>query len=74
MLPLDAPYAKDVTAEKLSKYSLTGGQINLIIKNTAYKVAVMKKPVFTFKDFEDEILREKGGNFENEKSMGFLSK
>jgi len=74
MLPVDAPYDKNLDVEKLAKYSLTGGQINLIIKNTAYKVAVRDKPVFSQKDFTDEIQREKDANFDREKSMGFLSK
>lgn len=72
MLPKVAPYAEDVQLKDLAKYSLTGGQINLIIKNTAYKVAVMDEPLFSFKDFKDEIAREKDANFDSEKSMGFL--
>ena len=40
MLPVDAPYDKKFDIKELASYSLTGGQINLIIKNTAYKVAV----------------------------------
>ena len=74
MLPVDAPYDKDLDIEKLAKYSLTGGQINLIIKNTAYKVAVRDEAIFSQKDFIDEIQREKDANFDSEKSMGFLSK
>ncbi len=74
MLPIDAPYEKDFDAAPLAKYSLTGGQINLIIKNTAYKVAVRKKPIFTLTDFVEEINREKDANFDSEKSMGFLNK
>ncbi|MCX6052995.1 MAG: ATP-binding protein [Campylobacterales bacterium] len=74
MLPIDAPYEKDFDASPLSKYSLTGGQINLIIKNTAYKVAVRKNPIFTLKDFVEEISREKDASFDSEKSMGFLNK
>lgn len=74
MLPKDAPYAEDVKAEELAEYSLTGGQINLIIKNTAYKVAVREEPLFTLKDFIDEISREKDASFDSEKSMGFLNK
>ncbi|MFA6196021.1 MAG: ATP-binding protein [Sulfurimonas sp.] len=74
MLPIDAPYEKDFDALPLSKYSLTGGQINLIIKNTAYKVAVRKNPIFTLKDFVEEISREKDASFDSEKSMGFLNK
>lgn len=74
MLPKGAPYADDVKVEELAKYSLTGGQINLIVKNTAYKVAVRENPEFALKDFIDEISREKDASFDSEKSMGFLSK
>ena len=35
MLPKDAPYEEEFSIEKIAKYDLTGGQINLIIKNTA---------------------------------------
>ena len=72
MLPVDAPYDEDIDISALAKYSLTGGQINLIVKNTAYKVAVSEKPIFYQKDFINEINREKDGNFDKEKSMGFL--
>ena len=74
MLPKDAPYAEDVDVAELAQYSLTGGQINLIVKNTAYKVAVRDNPLFTLKDFVSEINREKDASFDSEKSMGFLSK
>jgi AAA+ superfamily predicted ATPase len=74
MLPVDAPYEKGFSIEELAKYSLTGGQINLIIKNTAYKVAVRDEPFFSQKDFIEEITREKDANFDNEKLMGFLNK
>jgi len=73
MLPKDAPYEKDFDSKELATYSLTGGQINLIVKNTAYKVAVKKEPLFSLKDFIDEIHREKDANFDSEKSMGFLN-
>jgi len=74
MLPQDAPYAENFDVEKLAEYSLTGGQINLIVKNTAYKVAVRETPVFRLEDFVDEIRKEKDANFDSEKSMGFLKK
>jgi len=74
MLPLDAPYEEGFDSDKLATYALTGGQINLIVKNTAYKVAVREEPLFTLKDFIDEISREKDANFDSEKSMGFLAK
>ena len=74
MLPIDAPYEKDFDINELAQYSLTGGQISLIIKNTAYKVAVQEKPLFTIKEFKEEIKREKDANFDSEKSVGFLNK
>ena len=73
MLPKNAPFEKDFDIDKLVKYSLTGGQIHLIIKNTAYSVAVKKEPLFTLDDFIMHINKEKEGNFDNEKSMGFLT-
>jgi AAA+ superfamily predicted ATPase len=74
MLPEEAPYEDDFDVAKLAEYSLTGGQINLIVKNTAYKVAVENEPLFKLKDFKDEIKRERDANFDSEKSMGFLNK
>ncbi len=74
MLPVDAPFDKNFDLKELATYSLTGGQISLIIKNTAYKVAVTDEPLFTIDDFISEIKREKDANFDSEKSMGFLSK
>lgn len=74
MLPIDAPYEDNFDANRLSEYSLTGGQINLIIKNTAYKVAVRDEPLFSLEDFEQEIKRERDASFDSEKSMGFLNK
>jgi SpoVK/Ycf46/Vps4 family AAA+-type ATPase len=74
MLPKSAPYEENFSIEELSTYSLTGGQIYLIVKNTAYKVAVKEEALFTQNDFKEEILREKDANFDREKSMGFLNK
>ncbi len=73
MLPVDAEYEKSFDVEKLATFGITGGQINLIIKNTAYKVAVRDEPVFYTKDFIDEIKKEKDASFDSEKSMGFLT-
>jgi len=72
MLPENADYEEAFDLEALAKYNLTGGQINLIIKNTAYAVAVRDESVFRMEDFINEIKRELGSEFENEKSMGFL--
>ena len=72
MLPKDAPYEKGFDVKKLAKYPLSGGQINLIVKNTAYKVAVEDEPLFNLDDFINEIKKEKAGDFDSEKVMGFL--
>ena len=72
MLPKEADYEDGFDIEKLAKYDLTGGQINLVIKNTAYKVAVRDEAIFYMKDFIDEIQKEKNSGFDSEKSMGFL--
>ena len=45
--------------------------VNLIIKNTAYKVAVREESVFENQDFLEEIEKELGSSFEGSKSMGF---
>ncbi len=74
MLPEEAPYEEGFDSDALASYALTGGQINLIVKNTAYKVAVREEPLFTLQDFISEIAREKDANFDSEKSMGFLAK
>jgi AAA+ superfamily predicted ATPase len=71
MLPESADYDEGFDVEVLAKYELTGGQINLIIKNTAYKVAVREVSVFGLQDFLDEIQRELGSSFEGSMSMGF---
>ena len=47
---------------------------NIIIKNTAYRVAVKENPIFTMDDFIQEIQKEREASFESEKQMGFLNK
>jgi AAA+ superfamily predicted ATPase len=71
MLPENADYTEDFDMAELAKYDLTGGQINLIIKNTAYKVAVRDESVFGNQDFLEEIEKELGSSFDGAKSMGF---
>jgi len=72
MLPENADYDEKLDVDELAKYELTGGQINLIIRNTAYKVAVRDESVFTLEDFLEEIEKELGSSFESAgKSMGF---
>jgi len=71
MLPEKADYEEGFEVEQLARYELTGGQIDLIVRNTAYKVAVREESVFTMKDFLEEIEKELGASFEGTKSMGF---
>jgi SpoVK/Ycf46/Vps4 family AAA+-type ATPase len=72
LLPKNAPYEDEFNKEVLAKYNLTGGQVSLVIKNTAYKVAIKDEPVFMVVDFILEIERELSGNFDSDKAMGFL--
>ena len=74
MLPKNAPYEEGFDVEKLASYPLTGGQINLIVKNTAYQVAARKEGTFKLDDFIAEIQKERSGSFEGEKSMGFINR
>ncbi|MCE3047277.1 ATP-binding protein [Helicobacter kayseriensis] len=73
-LPKHAEFAIPQSAliDNLSKYDLSGGQIALIVKNTAYKVATREVPIFDLQDFIEEIQKEKEGNFDGEKNMGFV--
>ena len=67
-LPLEAGF--DIT--KLSVYSLTGGQIEMVIKNTAYKVAVEDEPLFKLSTFIEQIEKEMKTQFDKESKMGFF--
>ena len=71
MLPENADYTEDFDVQALAAHDLTGGQINLIIKNTAYKVAVREESIFSSQDFLEEIEKELGSSFDGSKSMGF---
>jgi len=71
MLPENADYEEKLDVGELSKHELTGGQIALIVRNTAYKVAVREESIFTLEDFLEEIEKELGSSFEGSKSMGF---
>jgi AAA+ superfamily predicted ATPase len=73
MLPENAPYEEGFEPEALAKYALTGGQINLVIKNTAYTVATRDEAIFRMEDFTAEIEKERLGNFDSDKAMGFLN-
>jgi len=71
MLPENADYEDDFEISELTKYDLTGGQINLIIRNTAYRVAIRDESLFTMQDFIEEISQELGSSFDSGLSMGF---
>jgi len=72
MLPKNAEYEDGFDIKTLAKHNLTGGQIKVIVKNTALNVAVKELPIFTLKDFLDVIEREKTGSFGESKIVGFV--
>lgn len=72
LLPANLPLEKDFNIEELAKYELTGGQIELVIKNTAYKIAVNDNPIFKLEDFKEQIEKEKKGQFDSETKVGFF--
>ncbi|MBN2768304.1 MAG: ATP-binding protein [Campylobacterales bacterium] len=72
MLPENADYEDGFEIEPLTRYELTGAQIDLIIKNTAYKVAVREESLFGMEDFIEVINKELASNFDRDgASMGF---
>ncbi len=72
LLPENIPLDSDFDMEKISEVELTGGQIELIIKNTAYKVAVMDEPIFKMEDFQEQISKEQKSQFDTENKVGFF--
>ncbi|RXK02970.1 AAA family ATPase [Arcobacter sp. CECT 8989] len=72
LLPATLPLDKDFDIEELAKHELTGGQIEMVIKNTAFKIAVDEEPLFTNKSFEEQISKELKGNFDSENKVGFF--
>ena len=73
LLPQNAQYEKDFDVKALAKYPLTGGQIRLVVKNTALKVATKEKPLFSFEDFKNAVDRETKGAFGDAKAVGFMN-
>ena len=71
LLPEHASFEEGLEVEKLALFPLTGGQIRLVIKNTALRVAIKPEPMFTFADFKLAIDRETKGAFGDVKSVGF---
>jgi hypothetical protein len=56
----------------LATYPLSGGQMKVVLKNTALRVAIKEEPIFTIEDFKNSIERELKGAFGEEKMMGFM--
>jgi len=73
LLPENLPLEENFDLEALKKYQLTGGQIEMIIKNTAYKLAIVDEPLFKISDFIEEIEKEQKGQFDKDKTVGFVS-
>ena len=73
LLPENIPLEKSFDIEKIAEVELTGGQIELVIKNTAYKVAVMEKPLFTVEAFKEQVSKEQKGQFDSENKVGFFN-
>lgn len=72
VLPENAIYEADFDISSLAQYPLSGGQIVVVLKNTALKVAVKDEPIFTMADFRQVIERETSGAFGESKPMGFV--
>ena len=72
ILPENAIYDENFDIKSLAKYPLSGGQMKVVIKNTALRVAIKEEPIFTLEDFENSIKREIQGAFGEEKIMGFM--
>ncbi len=72
LLPEALPLKEGFDIKELAKYDLTGGQIEMVIKNTAFKIAVEDEPIFTVRSFEEQIDKELKGNFDSENKVGFF--
>jgi len=73
LLPKNLPLEEGFDVKALSTSELTGGQIELVIKNTAFKVAVLDEPIFKITDFEEQIQKELKSMFDSENKVGFFS-
>jgi len=73
LLPESAVYEESFSIEELAKHELSGGQIKLVLKNCALRVAIKEEPIFCMEDFVNAIKREKAGVFGEKNSMGFAS-
>ena len=57
--------------KKLAEFPLSGAQITMVIKNTAYLVALKTKPIFEYEDFLIQIQKEIKNQFDGQKNLGF---
>jgi hypothetical protein len=73
LLPESLPFDKEFNINKLASFNMTGGQIELIIKNTAYKLAAEDNPIFKVSDFIQEIKKEEKSMFDKDKKVGFMT-
>ncbi|MCF6172668.1 MAG: AAA family ATPase, partial [Campylobacteraceae bacterium] len=72
MLPENAIYSEDFDINTLASYPLSGGQMKVVLKNTALRVAIKDETIFSVEDFKNSIERELKGAFGEEKLMGFM--
>lgn len=71
IVPQNASFEADFSLEALANYELSGAQIALVMKNTALKVAIRERAIFSLSDFEAEIKRELSSGFGEDKKVGF---
>ena len=71
IVPQNASFEADFSLEVLANYELSGAQIALVMKNTALKVAIRERAIFSLSDFEAEIKRELSSGFGEDKKVGF---
>lgn len=71
-LPKNAPFEENFDIKKLANFDLSGAEINLVIKNTALKVAISDQDCFKTSDFIDEIKLELSSKFDSDKKVGLL--
>ncbi len=72
MLPKNAKFKRGFKVDRLAEFDLSGAQIQLVVKNSAYKVAIREDSIFSEEDFLEEIERERLSSFDSQKAMGFL--
>ncbi len=66
------PCSAKILARDLASYPISGAQIVMIVKNTAYVVALKDKPIFTYQDFIRQIQKELRSGFDGQKNLGFM--